>query len=93
MATHELPSQMPPEQRYTHPYEQECLKDPLVRELVDFLDRADDTEWATTHPNGEMVDDDTFRFEEGMVIRRPVEIKAVVDYLREKGLLNPQSSV
>jgi hypothetical protein len=60
---------------------------PLAKELAEHIRRRGTAEWQRSHPDGELTPDKTFELEEGMVVRKEVEMKWVLEYLRETGRL------
>lgn len=75
----------PPE--IDHPSEGEALKDPLVKEINDFVDSKREGIWRETHPDGRHEEDDVFYLDEGIFVRPPILISWIVEHLRERNLL------
>ena len=70
---------------YTHPNEKRVLRDPLVREVVEFVDEEEKK--LPDKNKGVSTGSRNFEFEEGMLLRRPVEVEMIINYLRETGRL------
>ena len=75
-----------PNFKNTEALEQLALKDPLVKEILEYLDRGEKDLWQKTHPNGEYVKSQFFEFDEGMMLRKPLLVAAIVNYIRNKDL-------
>jgi hypothetical protein len=60
---------------------------PLAKELAEHIRQRETAEWERSHPDGAHTPDKTFQFEEGMVVRKEVEMEWALKYLRETGRL------
>lgn len=67
--------------------EQLALQDPLVNEILEYLNQGEKELWQNTHPNGESTEDQFFTSEEGLMLRKPLIVAAIVYYIRNKGPL------
>lgn len=76
-----------PNLKNTEALEQLALQDPLVREILEYLNQGENDLWQKTHPNGEYTQDQFFIFDEGMMLRKPLLVSAIVSYIQKKGLL------
>ena len=65
----------------------------LSKELADYVSQRAQKEYAQRNPNGEYGSDALFIFEEGMIPRKAVEMRWLLEYLRETGRLRNKPQI
>ena len=63
------------------------MTDPLIKQVVEYINLKANEVWETNHPLEAFEDNDTFVFSDGMIVREPIMVKWIIDYLRENGEL------
>ena len=65
----------------------------LSKELADHVNQRAQEEYAQRNPNGEYRSDAVFNFEEGMIPRKAVEMRWVLEHLRVTGRLRNKPQI